>query len=133
MKILLDTHYLLWALGDINIKDSVRDLIIDPANEVYFSVISIWEIVIKHQIHPDKMPFEGKEVIEMAKETGFRMLGLKEDHVFGYDDLSLKEGCREHRDPFDRILISQAKHEKMRFLTRDRRLDVFNEKCVMLM
>ena len=132
MKILLDTHYLLWALGDVNIRDSVRDLITDPANEVCFSIISVWEIVIKHQIHPEQMPFEGKEIIEMARETGFEMLGLKEDHVLGLDRLVLKEGGREHRDPFDRILISQAKHEKMRFLTRDRRLAVYDEKCIML-
>ena len=122
MKILLDTHYLLWALGDINIKDSVRDLIIDPANEVYFSVASLCEISLKRKIHADQMPMCAREAREAFISNGYLELSFDPLHAETMDDLPML-----HRDPFDRMLLAQAKSEGMKLLSHDDRLPNYGD------
>lgn len=127
MKILLDTHYLLWALEGSHLSDEVVELLLDPGNEVFYSVISLWEVGIKHHIHPEHMPCSSNDIYRYAKDAGYEIIRLKEDHIFAVDGIRVKDGEKEHGDPFDRILLAQAKYENLRLLTTDGKMKVYDE------
>ena len=131
MKLLLDSHILIWAINDDpRLSDKARYLILDSNNTIYYSVASIWEVSIKHAIHPDNVSFSGEELAAFAEDAGFLSLDLKNKHVFSLDTLVRTEEAPRHQDPFDRILIAQAKEENMSFLTHDSMLQYYEEKCI---
>ena len=120
MNILLDSHILLWTLaGSRQIPMKARDLIVDESNQIYFSSASLWELSIKHQLHADVIPFSTEELLEFCGEAEFKELPVTSAHVRMLATLSRSETAPRHKDPFDRILIAQAKAEDMKFLTHD--------------
>ncbi|MBQ7733624.1 MAG: type II toxin-antitoxin system VapC family toxin [Synergistaceae bacterium] len=131
-KYLLDTHILLWAIEDPEGKLSaeVRDMIFDPKNPVYFSVVSLWEVAIKHMKSPDKLSISPQRLLAFCEEAGFRHLLLRIKHVMALETLRIADNAPPHHDPFDRILIAQAKAENMTFLTHDDKLALYDEPCV---
>ena len=132
MNLLLDTHILIWALNeDPRLSERARDLILDAANAIYYSTVSIWEVSIKHTAHPDNVEFTGKELADFCHEAGFLPLELKEKHLFSLETMKRTEGAPPHHDPFDRILIAQAKAENMSFLTHDALLLYYEERCIL--
>ena len=81
MNVLFDTHLLLWALTDDDrLPQKARDILMDTTNNIYYSVVSIWEIAIKHQLHPDVIDFSGLEISVFCDEAGFLSVPLKEKH-----------------------------------------------------
>lgn len=112
MKLLLDTHTVLWARADSpSLPQAFRDAIADPANQSLVSAISLAEIAVKRRI--------GKLRVPDAMLSGFERLGFVEvpftaDHAIALDALPLL-----HRDPFDRMLIAQAIAEGATLLTVD--------------
>lgn len=131
MNIILDTHLLIWALNDDDrLSDEAVNIILDPENTIYYSCASIWEVSIKHAAHPDNVEFTGDDLAKYCRSAGFLPLDIKERHVLALDTLKRKENSPRHNDPFDRIMIAQAKSEKMVFLTHDSLLPYYNEKCV---
>ena len=133
MNLLLDTHILLWALSDDEkLSDKARKMILAPENTVYYSVVSIWEISIKHAIHPDNVVFSGKEIMQYCRDAGYLALDLQERHIASLETLKRKETAKPHHDPFDRMLIAQAKSERMTFVTHDSLLPDYQEKCIYL-
>ena len=123
MKSLLDTHVLIWYFADDKkLSDEVRKLIEDDMNEIYYSALSIFEIELKHANHPDLMPFSGEEIIKYCRQVGFKPLPLNQNHVLAVKNLTRKENTPPHRDPFDRLMISQAIVESMIFITHDARI-----------
>ena len=123
MKSLLDTHVLIWYFADDKkLSDEVRKLIEDDMNEIYYSALSIFEIELKHANHPDLMPFIGEEIIKYCRQVGFKPLPLNQNHVLAVKNLTRKENTPPHRDPFDRLMISQAIVESMIFITHDARI-----------
>lgn len=133
MNLLLDTHIALWYLnGDAKLSEKAMSYIDDGENDVYFSVASLWEIEIKHTIHPDKMVISCDDVLERCKKAYFTLLPLHPDHIKLLSTLRREADAQHHNDPFDRILICQAKAEDMRFLTHDSLLEDYNEPCVVL-
>ena len=112
MRLLLDTHVLLWALvGSTRIKRIAGRLQSDD-NEVYFSVASLWEIAIKSGI--SKLGYKTDEVRNAALASGFLELPVLGAHVEALTRLP-----DHHRDPFDRLLVAQAASEPMILLTAD--------------
>src|SRR5438067_3423798 len=116
MQILLDTHIFLWFIsGDNRLSDDVRDAVRDSANEVYLSVASVWEAIIKYQL--------GKLPLPQAPES--YLPAQRKLHQI--ESLSIDEDCMKqlaslpllHKDPFDRLLISQAKEYGMSLATVD--------------
>ena len=103
----------------------------DPANEVFFSSASVWEIVIKHSKNPTAMPVDGNSFVNECIKAGFTPLAIENCHVLAVSGLKRKEGEPMHNDPFDRILIAQAKTEGMTLITHDCLLDGYEEKCVL--
>ena len=131
MKLLLDSHILIWALNeDPRLSEKAIKMILDPENTIYYSAVSIWEIAIKHAIHPDNVSFSGSELSGYCSEAGFIPLEVRENHVHAIETLTRPETAPPHNDPFDRMLVAQAKAEKMCFLTHDSLIPYYNEKCI---
>ncbi len=115
MRLLLDTQIVLWALtGSPRLGAKAHELIADPANEVFVSTASIWEIAIKHALGRGDMPVSGVRAAELCALAGYRELPVTWQHAASVDALPPR-----HADPFDRILIAQADSEPMRLLSRD--------------
>lgn len=121
MKLLLDTHCLLWVAARPDLlSPSALAMIEDPANRLWFSVASIWEVAIKRGLdRPDFRTDPG------TLRAGLLSAGYEELAVDGRHVLILSALPTLHRDPFDRILLAQATAEGMRLLTADRRLAAY--------
>ena len=110
-KILIDTNVLIWWLAyDKRLTKQTISLIQD--NQVYVSIISCWEILIKVQIKKLKLPISLSIALE---DSDFDILALEMDHVLNLNRLTM-----HHRDPFDRILIAQALAEDLTIVTSDK-------------
>lgn len=131
MNLLLDTHILIWTLNeDPRLPDRAKRLISDPENVIYYSAVSIWEIAIKHAAHPDHVEFTGEELSRCCRKAGFLPLDMRERHAFALETIARREGAPPHHDPFDRMLIAQAKAEGMSFLTHDSKIPYYDEECI---
>lgn len=131
MNLLLDTHIAIWALNDDNaLSAKARELILDPDNTIYYSTVSVWEVLLKHVRRPENIPFDEADFSEGCKEAGFIPLSLSDKHILAVRTLSRPADSREHNDPFDRLLISQAKVENLSFLTHDALIPDYQEKCI---
>ena len=131
MNLLLDTHILIWALNeDPKLSAKARELILDPDNAIYYSPVSIWEIAIKHAIHPEHIAFTGKELSQYCQEAGFLSVEMRDKHVYALETLTCSVGAPAHHDPFDRMLVAQAKAENLSFLTHDSLIPYYDEKCI---
>lgn len=123
MRLLLDTHILLWLMsGDRRLTARARSQIV-AASEVYASSASIWEIAIKWKL--GKLPQHPGMVAAKLDVAGLHELPVTNAHVLATADLPL-----HHRDPFDRLLIAQAQSESMRLLTADARLAPYSDLVV---
>lgn len=121
MNLLLDTHILLWAAFDQRkIGSAARQLIADPANSLWFSVASLWEVAIKRSLDRPSFRVEAGVLRAGLLSSGYSELAVEGRHVLG---LSVLPRC--HGDPFDRILIAQAAAEGMCLLTADRALEAY--------
>ena len=133
MNLLLDTHILIWALNDDpKLPKKAKDMILDADNAVYYSSISIWEVSIKHMLHPENVAFSGEELSGYCQEAGYIQVEMRDRHVYALESLKREENAPVHADPFDRMLIAQAKAENLTFLTHDALLPFYGEKCVVL-
>ena len=114
MKILLDTHTLLWGLSnEAKLSERVRTLL--PEAETWLSVASLWEILIKSQ--SGKLPLPqpaGPYVMAKLKANGVKILPVRPEHVLRIESLPM-----HHRDPFDRMLIAQSIEERLPLVTSD--------------
>ncbi len=115
MKLLLDTHLLLWVAGDSKrLSKTARNLIEDPQNELLFSALSIWEIALKRSLRPDEVLADARLVRRALLDNGYSELAVTSEHAVNVDRLPMI-----HKDPFDRMLISQAMVEGVTMLTSD--------------
>jgi PIN domain nuclease of toxin-antitoxin system len=116
MRILLDTHIFLWFIsGDSQLSADVRDAIRDPGNEVYLSAISVWEILVKYQLGKLLLP-EHPEIYLPKQRDLHQILSL------ALDESSVAQLVKLpplHRDPFDRMLVSQALQNGLTIATVD--------------
>lgn len=133
MKLLLDTHVLMWALADDpRLSDKAADMINSPGNELFCSAISIWEIAFKHMLHPDAFDLSAPDMLTYCRDNQIRLLNLSAEHAGRLDSLIRSEDAPPHKDPFDRMMIAQAKTEGMLFLTHDRLMSYYDEPCVVI-
>ncbi len=132
MRLLLDTHIALWAISDSKrLSEDVRALLENEGNAVYYSMASVWEVAIKRKIHPDQMPMDEEVFVSLCEETGFERLDIRLSHVFALKGLTRQEAAPRHNDPFDRLLLTQAKTEGLKLVTHDSLIAGYNEPCVM--
>lgn len=126
MRLLLDTHIAIWLTYDSRrVPPRARQLIDDTANRCFVSVVTIWEIAIKHQLRRGSQPaiaISGKQAHQAFTAIGLRMLGVSIAHAEAVDALP-----RHHGDPFDRLLVAQALSEPLRLVTADVALAAYGE------
>ena len=115
-KYLLDTHTFLWWIADHeSLSDSVREILADAGTHVSFSVVSGWEIAIKHSIGRLELSSPPKRFVQkQLDETGFSVLDVRLDHALEVSVLPLI-----HSDPFDRLLVAQCICDRLTLISRD--------------
>lgn len=112
MNLLLDTHVLLWWLDDSPaLSETARSAIADADNLIILSAVVIWEIRIKQAL--GKLD-SSTDFYEIIQQQGFEIIPITPDHAYAVGDLPM-----HHRDPFDRMLIAQAKSEGFAVITHD--------------
>jgi len=115
MKLLLDTHLLLWAAGQPDrLPAEARELIASTDSELYFSAASIWEVVIKNGMGRADFKLDGRVLRRGLLDNGYGELAIGSEHVVAIDNLPSL-----HKDPFDRVLVAQAQVEGITLLTSD--------------
>jgi len=118
VKLLLDTHLLLWAANEPKrLPKAARVLIADVENELLFSAASLWEITIKRGLGRDDFKVDARVLRRGLLDNGYTELPITSEHAVNIDQLP-----STHKDPFDRILVAQATVEGITLLTNDRRL-----------
>jgi PIN domain nuclease of toxin-antitoxin system len=122
MKLLLDTHILLWfQAGDPALPKETEQAIRSEANEAYVSMVSFWEIGLKHSIGKLPLRMTLDAFFNTITEASFQILAVEQPHIVAASALPL-----HHRDPFDRMLIGQAKHEGMQLITLDAQFQAYD-------
>ena len=123
MKVLLDTHAFLWAItGDEQLSETARKTFLDPGNSLFFSAVSMWEICIK--ISLGKLSLKRGWLKKIQNElmiNAVQWLPIEMSHCAELTKLPF-----HHRDPFDRMLVAQARVEDLQVLSRDVRLSDYD-------
>jgi PIN domain nuclease of toxin-antitoxin system len=122
MRLLIDTHSFLWFVqGDPRLGASARHLVTDAANDRFLSLVSVWEMAIKLSVGKLSLgqPIEAF-IAQQLNQNGLSLLGIDISHVAAVAVLPL-----HHRDPFDRLLIAQAKVERMSMVSNDAVFDAY--------
>lgn len=115
MKLLLDTHILLWVVNTPErLPSPAHAMIASLDNAVYFSVVNLWEITLKAQLQRTDFRVDARALRTALLKAGYQELDVKSEHVFQLNHLA-----DIHKDPFDRMLIAQALSESMLLLTMD--------------
>lgn len=118
MRLLLDTHVLIWAAtGDAKLSKAAAQLIDEEANTLYFSAASIWELAIKGAERTGIIPAVLRKVL---LDAGYLELPITSEHGLTVGTLQ-----HHHRDPFDRIMVAQALVEGIRLVTHDRTMSAY--------
>jgi PIN domain nuclease of toxin-antitoxin system len=115
VKLLLDTHVILWVAGQPEkLSEPTRSFLTMPENSLFFSAASIWEIVIKRGLGREDFKVDPVRLEKMLISHGYIELPITAEHALRVETLPLL-----HKDPFDRLLIAQARAEGMQLLTVD--------------
>lgn len=127
MNLLLDTHIFIWWDDDVKkLSPSVMSALTDPKNIIYLSTVSIWEMQIKTQLGKLKFSLPLKEkVSEQMSKNNLNLLNIYDHHIYELEKLP-----HHHRDPFDRLLIAQARIEKMTLITHDANIQKYSVKTL---
>lgn len=112
MRVLLDTHILLWTLSDDPRLSSKARKLIENAAEIYVSAATFWEMAIK--VGLGKLKVDLDDIREYCLESGFVELPITSEHAIAVKDLE-----HHHKDPFDRLIVAAAVSEPMRLITAD--------------
>lgn len=119
MRLLLDTHILLWVLtDDPRLTSEIRSLILSDDTDLFFSAASIWEISIKSALKRADFPYDPSIVRKALLDNGYAELPITGEHSVFVGSLPAL-----HADPFDRMLIAQAHVEGMLLLTHDSKIE----------
>jgi PIN domain nuclease of toxin-antitoxin system len=125
MNFLLDTHVMLWFLNDdAKLAPEVRDEI-EKCNQVFVSIISLWEVAIKLNIGKLKLDF--RDLSKALDDSNITILNVIVSDFYAYINLPL-----HHKDPFDRILISQAINRSMTLVSQDSKFNLYPVKLLEL-
>lgn len=123
MILILDTHTFLWFLeGNANLSAKARKAIEDPGNTKFISIASLWEIAIKLNLGKLTMSIKLSDLKLEILKNNFEILSLDFEHI-----LQLSKLENKHKDPFDRIIISQAISEKCAVISRDTNFPLYKK------
>lgn len=133
MRILLDTHILIWLHTDRSLlSHKALDILQTAGNDFFYSSLNIWEAELKNSKKSSVCPISGKELLDLSIRSGMICLAIKPEHTLLLSTLRYAEDApKPHKDPFDKMLICQAKAENMKLMTHDALLPHYNEPCVL--
>ena len=115
MTLILDTHTAIWFVTDHDrLPVVLKEMIENPENYCYVSIASFWEMSIKYSLGKLKLKAELKRIFELFFESGLKVLPITPEHVLTNASLDFF-----HRDPFDRLIIAQAKREGYSIISKD--------------
>jgi len=125
MKLLLDTHTLLWSIGKTNeLSKKVIQEIKNADNEVFVSAVSLWEIALKCSIGKLLIDFNVNKIPEYCRKMGFTLIPLEPVDALNYSQLPQKDS---HKDPFDRMLIFQCIKNEYVFVSKDAHVELYKD------
>lgn len=120
---LLDTHTLLWySSNDDNLSDKVAEIIKNPDNEIFVSLVSFWEIGIKISIGKLESKIKIEQLEKYLKDNNIKIISIQMENIYFIKDLPLL-----HKDPFDRLIIAQAYSKKLIILSKDSNFKFYKE------
>lgn len=126
MIFLLDTHVFIWSILESNkLSEKAKKIIYDKTNEICISTISFWEISLKTSIK--KFSFENISISDFpkyARDMAFTIIDIRENEAISYHELPLK---KNHKDPFDRMLIWQSIVKNMSIISKDSLFEQYKE------
>lgn len=126
MKLLVDTHLLLWWVSDdARLPGKARDALSDEQNEICVSVASLWEIALK--ANKGKLKVELSELMNEIHASQFNVVPIEAAHTLAYGRLP-----QHHPDPFDRMLVAQATTESLHLITHDLQLRSYGEAVLLV-
>lgn len=131
MNYLLDTHILVWFLfNDKRLDTKTKDIIENKSNHIYFSPISLWELQINKSGITNLKDLDKftNEIIE----AGFEQAPITAKDIYSLNSLKNRNKKSEHKDPFDKMLIAQAKRNELILISHNKELKNYKEKCVMI-
>jgi len=130
VRLLLDTHVAIWAISEPErIRSDIVELMTRPAAENFVSVVSLWEIAIKHPLDRrgiGKMPLSAGEALQAFKRASFSTLSVTPQHALAVESLPTFHG-----DPFDRLIVAQALTEPLRLITHDVALAAYSDTVIL--
>ena len=142
MKLLLDTHIALWAVTDSPKLGAIaRELILAPENSIHVSAATLWEIAIKYALNKGRkggaeggpghgnMPVSSERAAELFALSDYQPVPIDWVHA---DAVAALPGVKAHADPFDRMLVAQARCEAMLLLTRDAAVADYGERVMLV-
>lgn len=122
MNLLVDTHAVIWFITeDGQLPDQVKELIEDTSNTCFVSIASLWEMGIKYSLDKLDLKADLKKIFELIDQSGFTILPITTTHILTNSALEF-----HHRDPFDRLMIAQAKSEGLTIVSRDGEFEDYN-------
>lgn len=127
MRLLLDTHIVLWWEADSPKLSSRTISLVNEADAVFVSRVSLWEAAIKVSI--GKLKLNIGKFADNVEKTGFEWLDIRNPHLLAVADLPLFD---DHKDPFDRLLVAQSRVEPLLLLTADSRLVRYGETVIIV-
>ena len=133
MRYFCDTHILLWALeDDAKLPVKAKEIILDDKSEIFYSFVNVWEVAIKYALQKDDFKYSPEEFVNFCDEAGYVSFETSFEHAYALKTLryDIDAAPERHNDPFDRLLIAQAKVEEMKFITHDRLIPFYHEPCV---
>jgi PIN domain nuclease of toxin-antitoxin system len=131
LNLLLDTHIALWSVAKSSrLPEKARRLIADEEHQVAVSVVSVWEIAVKHAKtadRPDGMAVSGARALDAFERAGFEILPITAAHAAALDGLP-----PVHQDPFDRMIVTQALTTPLHLVTADKVLGRYSETVILV-
>ncbi|CAN5344638.1 type II toxin-antitoxin system VapC family toxin [soil metagenome] len=122
MKVLLDTQILIWSFDQTEkLSEGTVEIIKNPENQIFVSVVTFWEIAIKLSLEKLKLPFELSQLVEETLLNNIEILGIEVNHIIKVASLPF-----HHRDPFDRLIISQGITGNFSIITSDDKFALYN-------
>lgn len=127
MRLLLDTHALIWALTDTRrLPGSIQRLIGSARNEIFVSAVSFLEVAVKRTDVRRGMPkIPADKMLELSRDAGYVVLDVRAEHCAAVESIP-----SIHGDPFDRLLVAQALEEGLRLVTHDQTLAAYSDTII---
>lgn len=124
MDYLLDTNTLIWALVDSpKLSKETRNIILNNNNTIYYSLATLWEYQIKSSKHKNVLPWTLEKFIDLIEISGFKKIYIQEEDILNLQSLE-----DIHKNPFDRMVISQAQTNNLVLITSDEEIKKYNVK-----